>query len=61
MNMNEIELRRLERLMNPPLLMRDRCRFCGKPLKVTDELTPRRKGQFPEMYAHWACYKREGT
>ena len=57
--LDRIDMQRVQRLINPPLITRDRCRFCGKPLKVTDEVKPRRNGPFAELYAHSACYKRE--
>lgn len=56
----ELELIRLRRMIDPPLVMRDRCRFCGHPIVCGEDTVARKHaGKWPEVFAHAACHARE--
>jgi hypothetical protein len=52
----ELERVRVARLMNPPVIWRARCRFCGEALQADDRDTRMYRN---EVYAHRTCVERE--
>ena len=53
---------RLERQINPPLIIRERCRFCAHPIVLGEPTLAMKKcGEWPEVFVHEACYTREVT
>ena len=64
----QVRLRRLQLLTNPPMIIKKQCRFCGQPMLEelrlalhpgginTAGVVMRLNG---DGYAHQACYERE--
>lgn len=60
--LERIARRRMIDQMNPPVLMRERCRFCGEAMEGMQEMAVRATGQVEtpgEIFAHQACVARE--
>lgn len=60
--LERITRRRMMNQVNPPILMRERCRLCGEAIAGLPEMAMRATGQVEtpgEMFAHQACVTRE--
>ena len=56
--LNRLLVFRASRLVNPPIMIRDTCRYCGQKLTDPLEVCVRANG---DAYAHQACVARESS
>lgn len=58
MNNDDLEMHRMMRLINPPVVIRRQCRLCGKPMESMD-LDQMMLQHGTDLFAHMDCYERE--